>query len=78
MISYDTPHMAQRKAEYIRNRGLGGAMWWELSGDHPVNHERSLINITIAGLGGTAGLDGSGNCLDYPASVYDNLKKQFE
>ncbi|KMU80995.1 chitinase 1 [Coccidioides immitis RMSCC 3703] len=39
MISYDTPHMAQRKAEYIRNRGLGGAMWWELSGDHPPDWE---------------------------------------
>ncbi|EEP81510.1 endochitinase 1 [Uncinocarpus reesii 1704] len=78
MISYDTPFMAQRKAEYIRNRGLGGAMWWELSGDLPVSNERSLINVTVAALGGTAGLDGSQNVLDFPASVYDNVRNKFE
>ncbi|WEW57141.1 Chitinase 4 [Emydomyces testavorans] len=78
MISYDTPSMAQQKAGYILHRGLGGAMWWELSGDHPVSHERSLINVTVSGLGGTAALDGSENMLDYPTSVYDNVKNKFE
>lgn len=78
MVSYDTPAITQQKVDYIRGRGLGGAMWWELSGDHPVNHERSLINITVAKFGGTGALDGSQNTLDYPLSVYDNIKNKCE
>ncbi|KAI1918123.1 Chitinase 4 [Ophidiomyces ophidiicola] len=78
MISYDTPDIAKKKAEYIRNRGLGGAMWWELSGDHPLGSDRSLINITVSHMGGTEALDGSENVLEYPVSVYDNLRNKFE
>ena len=33
MVSYDTVEMARGKAEFIRRHGLGGAMWWETSGD---------------------------------------------
>ena len=33
MVSYDTPSMALEKTNYIRDRGLGGAMWWESSAD---------------------------------------------
>jgi chitinase len=33
LVSYDTVEMALRKVHYIQQNGLGGAMWWELSGD---------------------------------------------
>jgi chitinase len=33
MISFDTPFITATKTGYIRTRGLGGAMWWEASGD---------------------------------------------
>jgi chitinase len=42
MVSYDTPEMAREKAKYIESHGLGGAMWWESSGDKP--GEQSLIS----------------------------------
>jgi chitinase len=33
LVSYDTVPMALKKVEFIKNTGLGGAMWWEVSGD---------------------------------------------
>jgi len=33
LVSYDTLDMAKTKVQYIKKKGLGGAMWWELSGD---------------------------------------------
>ncbi|OMP85926.1 Endochitinase 1 [Diplodia seriata] len=33
MVSYDTVQMAVQKTDYIRDKGLGGAMWWESSAD---------------------------------------------
>jgi chitinase len=33
MISYDDPDSVGRKADYVRDRGLGGAMIWELTTD---------------------------------------------
>lgn len=41
MVSYDTVDVAKQKAEYIKEEDLGGAMWWESSGDK--RGEESLI-----------------------------------
>ncbi|PGH11380.1 hypothetical protein AJ80_07171 [Polytolypa hystricis UAMH7299] len=77
MVSYDTPDMARRKVEYILARGLGGGMWWELSGDHPVENPRSLVRTTVEGFGGTGHLDHTENVLEFPTSKYENLKNGF-
>ena len=76
MVSYDTPQAATEKVQYIKSLGLGGAMWWETSGDQPANQSESLINITVQGLGGYEGkhMEHIPNVLDYPESKYDNLR----
>ncbi|RCH89828.1 hypothetical protein CU097_009480 [Rhizopus azygosporus] len=68
-ITYDTPQMVAAKCNYIQQRRLGGAMFWELSADCP---QRSLINAAYDGLGRR--LDQVPNHLDYPMSEYDNVR----
>ncbi|KAF1933954.1 glycoside hydrolase family 18 protein [Didymella exigua CBS 183.55] len=75
MVSYDTPAMVRVKANHIREKGLGGAMYWESSGDR--KGEGSLISTFVQGVGGVAALDQSHNVLHYPASKYDNLRAGF-
>lgn len=77
MISYDTPEVMRRKVDYIKSMGLGGAMFWETSGDRPCTDEESLINVAATQLrrGENCRLESSDNCLDYPGSKYENLKR---
>ncbi|KAI1145338.1 glycoside hydrolase superfamily [Nemania diffusa] len=75
MVTYDTVPMARRKAEYIAQQGLGGAMWWESSADK--EGEESLIANVVDVLGGPGGLDKTENCVDYPESKYENLRAGF-
>ncbi|KAB8067782.1 endochitinase 1 [Aspergillus leporis] len=75
LFSYDTPSITDMKARYIMQEGLGGAMFWEASGDR--TDADSLVRTAVNGFGGTSRLDQKENTLDYPASAYANVKKQF-
>jgi chitinase len=56
--SLDTAQTVAQKADYIRKKGLGGGMWWELDGDR----DGDLLTALMSKLGtGAAGpLTGSG------------------
>ncbi|EHA53365.1 hypothetical protein MCOR27_000822 [Pyricularia oryzae] len=75
MVTYDTVPLARRKAEFIRERGLGGAMWWESSADK--EGDESLIGNVVDVFGGPEGLKHQENCLAYPQTKYDNLRNGF-
>ncbi|KAF1948208.1 endochitinase 1 precursor [Byssothecium circinans] len=77
LVTYDNLNMAKVKAEYIRHNRLGGAMWWELSGDR--QDQGSLVATVADALGGSGGsqLEHKSNWLLYPDSQYDNLKAGF-
>lgn len=77
MISYDTVPMVEEKTQYIVDGKLGGAMWWEASGDKTGSKaEGSLMSTFVEGVTPGA-LDQSENVLDYPESQYDNVKAKF-
>jgi chitinase len=75
MVSYDTVNVARRKADFIKHRRLGGGMWWESSSDKE-GHE-SLIGTVVHTLGGPGALENKTNCIVYPESKYENLRKGF-
>ncbi|KAH6612879.1 glycoside hydrolase family 18 protein [Chaetomium sp. MPI-SDFR-AT-0129] len=72
LISFDTPEMIGTKVAYLKQKGLGGSMFWEASADKQGGD--SLIGTSFGALGG---VEAEQNWLDYPDSQYDNLKKQF-
>lgn len=76
MVSYDTVPVVEQKARFTREHGLGGGMWWESSGDRAFG-QGSLIEAFVRACGGAAHLDDSENCLEYPESKYENLRKGF-
>ncbi|KAK5190599.1 Chitinase 4 [Exophiala xenobiotica] len=77
MISYDTPALVAQKAAFVREFGLGGGMWWESSADKPVGGG-SLVETFLMHSGGPSRMEERPNCLEYPDSKYENLRKKFE
>lgn len=75
LVSYDTAPMAKLKAEYVKQRALGGAMWWESSGDK--SGPDSLISTVVDTFGGAGCLQKLDNCITYPETKYDNLRGGF-
>jgi len=75
IVSYDTVPMARRKTEWLKEKGLGGAMWWESSADG--QGEKSLIGNVVECLGGRHCLDHQANCICYPQTKYENLRAGF-
>ncbi|KAG9066210.1 hypothetical protein KI688_001431 [Linnemannia hyalina] len=78
LITYDTPMVIDRKAEYVAQHQLGGAMFWESSADFQGDDDRSLVGAVSKGLRRHAPLDTSLNHLSYPTSIYENVRNGFE
>jgi chitinase len=70
LISYDNVRSAGVKTDYVLSRKLGGAFFWEASGDR--TGDQSLIGTASRNL---KWLDGTPNNLRYPTSQYDNIRK---
>ncbi|KAJ4243459.1 Chitinase 4 [Fusarium torreyae] len=70
LISFDTPGMVKNKVLYIKNKSLGGSMFWEASADK--TGADSLLGTSSKNLGT---LDTTNNCLTYPNSKYANIAK---
>src|SRR5699024_10522922 len=69
LVSYDTPQSAKLKVDYLKSKGLGGALFWEASGDK--TGDDSIVGAVASSLGE---LENSQNQLSYPGSQYDNIK----
>jgi chitinase len=69
LVSYDNVKSAGIKAKYLVEKGLGGAVFWEASGDR--TGDQSLIGVLANSM---KTLDGTQNWLSYPASQYDNIR----
>ncbi|KAF1362552.1 hypothetical protein EJ07DRAFT_106779, partial [Lizonia empirigonia] len=74
LISFDTVDMALMKTDWLKRTGLGGAMWWEVSGDK--YDGTGLIDNVVSALGGKdgSGMEQKSNWLRYPDSKFDNIK----
>lgn len=68
ICSYDTPETIQKKVSYLKEQGLGGAMFWEASGDG--KEQNSLITTSSGSL---QSLDQTKNLIIYPDSRYVNI-----
>ncbi|KII92909.1 glycoside hydrolase family 18 protein [Plicaturopsis crispa FD-325 SS-3] len=85
MVSFDTEEVGVWKGQWIQQEGLGGSMFWELSGDKGTRREgmeggpgkdeqpgQSLVKVVKDAMGG---LEQSSNWLRYEGSRFDNMRK---
>ncbi|GAN08694.1 endochitinase 1 [Mucor ambiguus] len=70
-VSYDSPAVAEMKCEYIKDKQLGGAMFWELTADNSKDESRSLLETVFTSLGDK--LNNFENHIKYPLSKYQIL-----
>lgn len=87
MVSFDSEEVGKWKGEWIRKMGLGGSMFWELSGDKDgmpregmegglgkeLQGGQSLVRVVKDAMGGLK--TDESNWLQYPGSRFENLKK---
>lgn len=76
IISFDTLAVLTRKAQMVNQQGLGGLMWWEMSGDKRDSQSAVAAQVQVLGQG-SSGIEQRLNELDYPESKYDNLRAGF-
>lgn len=69
LISYDNEESASLKANYLLRKGLGGAVFWEASGDRP--GEDSLVASLARSMWPLQSLQ---NMLEYPDSEFENIR----
>ncbi|EPS99490.1 hypothetical protein FOMPIDRAFT_40309 [Fomitopsis schrenkii] len=67
-VSYDTPTIANMKAQYVMDKGLAGSMFWDLSTDK--TGDESLVYVTSQAYGS---LDQTQNHIDFPDSEWTNI-----
>ncbi|KAF2848088.1 glycoside hydrolase family 18 protein [Plenodomus tracheiphilus IPT5] len=73
-VSFDNPKVSIWKTEYLKQECLGGAWFWESSGDLPYANEKSSIRTVVKALGGERNLRLNQNNLYYPQSKYNNVR----
>jgi chitinase len=72
IVSYDNKAITLVKKDYIKNKGLGGGMWWETSADR--TGADSLMGTVYDGLNALGPMDTTQNTLSYPGSKYANMR----
>ena len=74
LVTFDTPKVALWKTDYLIEQGLGGAWWWESSGDLPITSDKSIVANVVKKLGGPDNFRQNRNNLYYPKSKFYNIR----
>ena len=73
-ITYESPRSIALKVDFVKERGLGGLMAWELSLDLQANEELSLLGLINKRLvENTMDKDMGENSIEYSSSRFENV-----